>query len=85
MMWGWVVISSSSLLLPFWERRGRPSHYAAAFSYSSERAGPMCVTRRATRVSDQQLSAEIRAIGYQGWLEEPQDHANSGHNLPMLG
>jgi len=28
MMWGWVVISSSSLLLPFWERRGRPSHYA---------------------------------------------------------
>jgi len=65
--------------------RGFLPENAAACSYSSERAGPMRVTRRATRVSDQQLSAEIRAIGYQGWLEEPQDHANSGHVLRMLG
>ena len=31
---------------------------AAAFSYSSAAAGPMCVTHLATRVSDQQLKGE---------------------------
>jgi hypothetical protein len=42
----------------------------------------MCVTRRATRVSDQQLTGEIPMIGYHLCLED--DHYRGHELLPEV-
>jgi hypothetical protein len=54
-------------------------------AYRPRPSGRVFVLRHPpTRVSDQRVTGEIRAIGYQSWLAEDQDRAKSGHILRMF-